>query len=147
MGHCDAATTGLFCYGASSQCSTNNSFIVYPIVASGTCSDQGYGRIADAAMCEAAAGQVGWSDTTAYTNSWSGYPRGCFDRSSSSSGGELRFNTDTSSTSSCDSYSSTACLCAAFTGPVCAHGDGATANPAPCVCGTSGACTAATGLF
>ena len=34
-----------------------------------------------------------------------------------------------------------------FTGPACAHGDGATANPAPCVCGASGACTSATGLF
>ena len=110
---------------------------------SGTCADKGYGWIEDAATCEAAAGQVGWSDTTADAVSDSDYPQGC---STQNNGGVLYFNTHTSSTRSCDYSYSKACLCA-FAGPDCAHDDGTTANPGPCVCGTSGTyCSSATGL-
>ena len=66
---------------------------MYPIVTSGKCTDRGYEWIEDKATCEAAAGQVGWSDTTVYTTLDSYYPRGCLD----TSWGDLYFNTDTSS--------------------------------------------------
>ena len=50
--------------------------------------------------------------------------------------GVLHFNVDTSSTWPCDGEFFKACLCT-FTGPFCAHTDGATANAGPCVCGAS----------
>ena len=143
---CDADTTGLFCHAPQNLCADYaHPRKVYPIVTSGTC--EGYGWIADKAACEATAGQAGWSDTTAHTYSTTNKPRGCYDTRSSTSGGSLWFNTNTASTISCDYSNSKACLCAAFTGPACPHDDGATANPAPCVCGTSGICNSYTGFF
>ena len=144
---CDA-TTGLYCDASKNHCDkmAGPYSDAYFIVTSGTCASNGYGYIEDAAACEAAAGQVGWSDTTAGTSSWTSYPRGCWDTSSSTSGGGLIFNTNTASTESCDYSSSQACLCA-FTAAVCPHHDGATANPGPCICGASGGCTSATGFF
>jgi hypothetical protein len=145
---CDAATTGLFCYSQQSACADYaHPRKLYPIVTSGTCATKGYGRVEDAATCGAAAGQVGWNDTTAHTENGEWLPLGCWDHISSTSGGGLVFNTATNSTESCGKPGhSYACLCA-FTGPACAHGDGATANLAPCVCGTSEPCTSTTGLF
>ena len=142
------STTGLFCYAPQSLCAEYaHPRRVYPIVTSGMCTGNGYEWIADAATCQAAAGQVGWSDTVASITSWSGFPRGCFDQRSSSSGGNLKFNTNPSSTGYCGSSNSEACLCAAFTAPACTHDNGTTVNPNHCVCGASGACTSATGLF
>ena len=82
---CDAATTGLFCFSAQNVCAGYaHPRKVYPVVTSGTCADNGYGWLEDAATCEAAAGQVGWSYTTANTYSTSSRPRGCYDAGSSS---------------------------------------------------------------
>ena len=141
---CDG-TTGLFCVASKSSCSTlpGPHLTLYHIVTSGTCTDNGYKYIADPTTCGTAAGQVGWRDTSANTYSWDGYPRGCFDRSSS--GGDLKFNPDMASTVSCDSTYSKACLCA-FTGPACPYADGGTVNTGPCVCGAA-TCSDATGLF
>ena len=72
---------------------------------SGLCTDGGAaGWLTTAAACNEGAGAVGW-DVGARTASVSGYPRGCFRTDS----GTLYFNTDTSSTTSCESYYK--CLC------------------------------------
>ena len=112
-----AAAVGMVRLSALCEAQTT----VYPIVTSDTCADKGYGWIADAVACEVAAGQVDWSDTTAETNHSLNYPQGCYNESSSQ-GSELRFNTQTASSRSCDYapagqfHTSKACLCAAFTG-------------------------------
>ena len=144
---CDEAS-GLFCDASKNSCSkvVGSHVTVYPIVTSGTCADQGYGWITNAATCRLAAGQVGWSDTSASTwRSGLGLPRGCLDTSSSTSGGNLQFNTDTASTRSCDYPDAKACLCT-FTGAACPHDELAATNAGPCVCGLS-ACASSTGLF
>ena len=143
--NCDAAMTGLFCYAPQNLCADYaNPRKVHPVVTSGTCASNGYGWIEDLAACGAAARQVGWSDLTA-NSSYNGSddPRGCIANKHSN---RTYFNTNTSSQADCNGGVSKACLCA-FRGPACAHVDGATENPAPCVCGDSEACNSFTGLF
>ena len=92
--NCKASRTGLFCDASKSSCSAiaGPHIIVYPIVTSGKCTDRPrYLWIIDKATCETAAQEVGWSDTGASVFSDSYYPRGCFDMSSSSNGGDLYF--------------------------------------------------------
>ena len=147
---CDQTTTGLYCQVSTESCSkiAGAHVSTYAVVTSGKCTDQaGYSWINDAATCEAAASQVGWSDTLAASiTSSTGMPRGCFDIASSATGGNLFFNSDGNSPVSCAGQFSKACLCS-FAAPQCPHDDGVTTNEAPCVCGTTGACTTATGLI
>ena len=70
---------------------------------SGLCTDGGGSYIGTIEDCDEGAGLLGWSDTTASTESASRYPPGCFKYNN------LYFNTDTSSTKPCSS--SKKCLC------------------------------------
>jgi len=73
-------------------------------VATGTCASHGYGVITTAAECETAGAALGWSDTTAFTYSWSGYPTGCYYYN----GIDLNFNTDNTDV---DCSTSKRCAC------------------------------------
>ena len=81
-----------------------------------------------------------------HLNSLQGTARVGSEETSASSCDEILRGNKDSGYLGCQNRTKSACLCAAFTGPACPHGDGATANPAPCVCGNT-ACTSSTGLF
>jgi len=83
-------------------------------VTTGKCNDvAGRKSILDRAVCDAAATSLGLSDVAAVEVSNSLYPPGCYWRGSS-----LRYNTRTTSTSSCSSYSDY-CLCLSAPNCVC----------------------------
>ena len=107
---------------------------------SGYCTDKsGWAWVGSQAECEEAATTLGYSDTTAQVGSYSGDPRGCWHNY-----GSPRFNTRTSSTTSCTTTRT--CMCT-LTAPACTNTDGSAPNSAaPCICGNA-ACTSDTGLF
>ena len=125
---------------------TGETSTVYLVVTSGTCNSNKLAYITSTEECEAAAIQVGWSDTTArHDGTGSSYPPGCYTRGRYAVGGNTQFNTVTTSTVQCSGTWASACLCS-FIAPYCSHGDGATPNSAPCICGNK-ACTSFAGLF
>jgi hypothetical protein len=87
--------------------------VVYAERTSGLCTDiAGGSNIGTKEDCEEGAVVLGWSDTTAFTGSWSHYPPGCFSQFSIISYKiryTLRFNTNTTATTQCSS--SRKCLC------------------------------------
>ena len=97
--------------------------------------------IPDKAACEAAAASLGLDDVTAFEDSDSDYPPGCFWRTGTDS---LWYNTRSASTASCTSTHSVFCLCG--TAPDCTHTNGATLNTDACFCGNV-FCTESTGLI
>ena len=147
---CDA-TTGLYCDASKNFCNkiAGPYSNAYFIVNSGTCASNAYAEITDVAMCEEAAEQLGFSDTSAVDDgqSQASYdPPGCYFES-----GELKISVDDVNTAGDDRNEGDCnphdqCLCA-ITAGVCPHHDGATANLVPCICGASGGCTSATGFF
>ncbi len=140
---CDA-TTGLICYSTTGggSCRPNDfGAYGYPQPTIGNCIDViGRAVIEDKASCEAAASSLGLSDITVASSSgeYSFYPPGCFLYY-----GALKFNTLSTSTTSC-STNSDYCICVAVI--VCATTDGTANNNAPCLCGTS-TCTTSTGYY
>ena len=99
---CSGLVLCLMVCGGNSQAS-------YSEVTSGECgSVSGRVGISDKARCETAAGNLGFRDTSAYEESVSDYPPGCY----SYSYGSLRYNTYSSSTESCSSSYSCLCLSA-----------------------------------
>jgi hypothetical protein len=104
-----------------------NSQLSYSEVKSGEC-DSVSGRfgITDKATCETAAGDLGFSDTTATEVSESYVPPGCFWWVD-----ELAYNPDSSSTKSCSS--TFPCLC--LSAPECTRINGNEPNTAVCICG------------
>ena len=109
----------------------------YSEVESGTCgSVSGRVGITDKAMCETAAGILGFfRDTTANEFSWPSVPPGC---GRDSFDGRLLYNTKSSSITSCSS--TYPCLC--LSAPECTRTNGNEPNTAGCICGTKG-CSAA----
>ena len=72
---------------------------------SGRCGDSSIEkRITSSSICGMGAAFLGWSDTSASSNSWNGKPKGC-----SRYDGELYFNTYSYSTPSCSGYN--VCIC------------------------------------
>eukprot|EP00944_MAST-04C_sp_MAST-4C-sp1_P013187 g13187.t1 len=110
---CDKGTEGRLIMDPDVTCPLSNGIVGsittdtnYSKVESGTCgSVSGRVDITNKTTCETAAGDLGFSDTTAYELSTSYSPSGC----SRSSIGSLYYNTDSSSTSSCSSDEF--CLC------------------------------------
>ena len=95
-----------------------------------------YSMVLDESTCEAQAVEMGWSDTTASTVSFSSYlPQGCVYMTGSE---ELRLYSKSSSKSCSSDYT---CLCA-FDAPLCSVG----LNEDACICGSK-ACHHTTGLL
>ena len=132
--------TGLICYstvGGGSCRKQDVGAFGYPRPTSGKCNDvAGRKSILDKASCDAAATSLGLSDVVADEFSSAGYPPGCY-----WTGSSLRYNTVTTSTSSCSFF--TKCLC--LSAPNCLETDGSISNTGPCLCGNTG-CTIASGL-
>jgi hypothetical protein len=125
------ASLGYYCIKSTNTCSQ----VSYSEINSGTCgSVSGRINIADKATCETAASNLGFSDTTAIEQSKSDYPSGCYENSD----GNLVYNTDSSSTTSCSS--NTPCLC--LSALECTKINGNEPNNAGCICGTA-VCSAA----
>tara|TARA_B110000285_G_scaffold26159_1_gene25248 strand:- start:175 stop:1380 length:1206 start_codon:yes stop_codon:yes gene_type:complete len=100
------SSSGLFCTSSINTCHQLSQLPVYKERTSGNCGDSGgEGKITSAAACEAGAAALGWSGTTADTQTYDLIPPGCF---VSFSFGELSFNTD-SPNYACSSYEK--CLC------------------------------------
>ena len=98
--------------------------------------------ISDKAACEAAATSMDLDDVTASEVSVSYTPPGCYFWNNG-----LYYNTQSTSTTSCNNGNSDFCLCVAASD--CTHTNGLLKNTATCSCGATGAtvCTATTGLF
>ena len=144
-------STGLICssvYGGGSCRKTDfGEFAYLQETSNKRCVDVSNRKpILDKAACEAAATSMGLGDVVADDSlSWRGSPPGCSYRyRANTASSSLYFNTMSSSPASCTSYSNF-CLCVAA--PNCTQTNGATSNTAPCLCGETGFCTAASGLF
>jgi hypothetical protein len=132
---------GLICYSTNGggSCRKNDAGpFGYPRPDSGDCDDvAGRKSILGKAGCEAAATSLGLSDVVARELLGTKVPPGCFWYYG------LRYNTLTTSTTSCSSDYSDYCLC--LSAPNCLETDGATSNAESCFCGNT-FCTIASGL-